>query len=201
MNLPSLNNPLISNPFNATPIGNTLFAQSPQLGLTQIEGYEPVQNFTDNSNTQWSLAKASSNSTVGIPDPKTVQIVDYWNHKFPRTDLSKDVYVYVVEGVKQPTVETERPTRVLYQWFSTTYIAAFAPDMITEQEWRKANVYSAPVVESRTSKLLALCRVESGNGQAPAQSQNAEPPLIQVKELSNADTNTEGHQKPSRRGN
>ncbi|MBR4759156.1 MAG: hypothetical protein IK078_03275, partial [Lachnospiraceae bacterium] len=76
---------------------NVTAPQMVSLKLTQIEGFNPPKSFVDSTNTEWTLAKAATNSTVGIPDPKTVQIVDCWNHKFPREGLSQDVYVYAVE--------------------------------------------------------------------------------------------------------
>ena len=192
-------NPLIPSPFNS-PIQvnpNPIIPQTVSLHLTQIEGFSPVQSFTDSTNTEWVLAKAASNSTVGIPDPKTVQIVDFWNHKFPRNDLSQDIYIYVVEGIKQPTVETEQPTRVLYQWFSTTAVFNFTPQMITGKEWLKANVYSAPVADSRVSKLQALCKVSEISTEKSTTS-NEEQPLIHMTELSDGNANTERNKSKTR---
>ena len=209
MQLNALNNTLIpslfTNPLqyaNSAQVipGTVPMPQAPSLRLTQIEGFVPVEKFKDNSNTIWTLAKAASNSTVGIPDPKTVQIVDFWNHKFPKKDLSTEIYIYVVEGIKPPAVETEQPTRVLYQWFSTVPVFNFTPQMITEKEWLKANVYSAPVADSRISKLMALCRV-SDNKQEAQPAPVDDLPLIQTKEFSNASANSEGNQKQNRRGN
>lgn len=33
--------------------------------------------------------------------------------------------------------------------------------MITETEWKRANVYASEIEDTRMSKLLALCRIES----------------------------------------
>lgn len=160
----------------------TTFVQSRNtLNLNQIEGFTPVDKFTDETNTEWSLVKSSSDSTVDIPSPKSMQIMDYWNHEFP--NLKTKLYVYVVEGVRQPRVETEQPTKVLYQWFSTVFVPTFTPTMITEKEWLKANVYAAPVVNSRVSKLNAICHLDS-NTNEPIQSK-AEEKLIHVEELTN----------------
>lgn len=200
----SLNAPLIPSPFstpiqlnNPTPVA----PQMPSLQLTQIQGFEPVERFKDNTNTIWTLAKAASNSTVGIPDPKTIQIVDFWNHKFPRNDLSTEIYIYVVEGIKPPAVETEQPTRVLYQWFSTVPVFNFTPQMISDKEWLKANIYSAPIVDSRMSKLLSLCKIQENQAVETPKAQNGDTPLIQTKEFMNANTGAEGNQKQNRRGN
>ena len=154
--------------------------QMQSLGLNQVEGFAPVESFTDESNCKWTLAKAASNSTVGIPDPKSLQIVDFWNHAFPRKDLSSKLYVYVVEGIKQPQVATEQPMKVLYQWFSPVFVPQFTPQMISDQEWKKANVYAAPVVDARISKLNALCKVQG----APAADTEPAGKLLQVEGLS-----------------
>ena len=167
-----LNNTLLP-PLNA-------MYQKPSLGLNQIEGFTPMQEFTDDSNTHWALVKASSVSTVDIPDPKNIQFVDYWNHEYP--NLKTKLYVYVVEGIKPPRVETEQPTRVLYQWFSTLFVPTFNPQMITDKEWLKANVYAAPIINTRMSKLQAICHLSSGS--IPMEETDA---LIHVEELSNAD--------------
>ena len=158
---------MYNNPFSPQPAllpnyFNNAVPSMQSLGLNQVEGFAPVNDFVDESNTHWTLAKAASNSTVGIPDPKSLQIVDFWNHAFPRKDLQNKLYVYVVEGIKQPQVPTEQPTKVLYQWFSPVFVPQFTPQMISEQEWRKANVYAAPVVDARISKLNALCKVQAG---------------------------------------
>lgn len=168
---------LLPNYFQQAP-GQPLQMQT--LSLNQVEGFEPVRSFRDQSNTEWTLAKAASNSTVSIPDPKTLQIIDFWCHAFPRKDLQSKLYIYVVEGIKQPQVETEKPTKVLYQWFSPIFVPQFNPQMISQREWLKANVYSAEVVDARVSKLNALCKV-SGDAQAPAESEER---LLQVEGLS-----------------
>lgn len=149
------------------------------LGLNQIEGFSPVQQFVDESNTSWQLVKAAANSTIDIPDPKSIQITDYWNHEFP--GLRSKLYVYVVEGIKQPRVETEQPTRIMYQWFSTVFVPTFTPLMITDREWLRANVYAAPVVNARVSKLNAICRIADGAVPREAASDDK---LLQIEELS-----------------
>lgn len=138
-------------------LGQNTFARN-TLSLNQIENFEPVKEFTDSSNTHWLLVKSSTDSSIEIPDPKSIQIVDYWNHAFPNID--EKLYVYSVEGIKQPRVETEQPTRINYQWFSLNYVPTFNPTMITEAEWRKANVYAAPIADTRLSKLYAFCKIK-----------------------------------------
>lgn len=157
MMIPNQNNPsLIPNYFN---ISNQPILQT--LGLNQMEGFNPVESFVDRENTVWKLAKAASNSTVGIPDPKSIRFTEFWNHGFPRKDLQGKLFVYIVEGIKLPQVATEQPMRVLFQWFSTVNVNQFTPEMITPQEWQRANVYAAPIVDKWMSILSAVCKVNN----------------------------------------
>ena len=151
------------------------------LGLTQVEGYEPVQSFADSSGVVWVLAKSSSDSTRDVPDPKSVQITDYWNHEFP--NIRQKVYVSVVEGIRVPRVETEQPSRILYQWFSSVFIPKFDPTMITEREWLKANVYVASMGDTRVSKLNAICKVKAQ--EKIQETKPEEESLLRVEELGN----------------
>lgn len=154
------------------------------LGLTQVEGFEPVQSFADSSGVAWVLAKASSDSTRDVPDPKSVQITDYWNHEFP--NIRQKVYVYVVEGIRVPRVETEQPSKILYQWFSSVFIPKFDPTMITEREWLKANVYVASMGDTRVSKLNAICKVKTQ--EKIQETKPEEESLLRVEELGNGST-------------
>ena len=147
------------------------------LGLNQIEGFKPVERFTDDSNVEWVLSKASSDSTKDIPDPKSIQFTDCWNHEFPGLKI-KPYYVYVVEGIKLPRVETEQPTRILYQWFSDKPSPGFNPTMITPREWMKANVYAAPLTNARISKLKAICHITE-----LAEPEKEQDKLLKVDEL------------------
>ena len=151
------------------------------LGLTQVEGFEPVKEFVDSSGMQWVLTKASYDSTRDVPDPKAVQITDYWNHEVP--DIKQKVYIYVVEGIRMPRVEIEQPSRILYQWFSAVFIPKFDPTMITDREWLRANVYSASIGDTRVSKLNALCKVKETKISEPAKVE--EEALLKVEELGN----------------
>lgn len=182
-----LNNGLINTPtpLLPNPLGQAVppipgMPQTRSLALNQIEGYAPVETFKDDTNTPWTLVKAASNSTVDVPDPKSIQIVDFWNHDFP--GLRTKLYVYVVEGIKQPRVETEQPTRVMYQWFSTEFVPAFTPAMISEKEWMKANVYAAPLLNARMSKLNAICKIQDNGTSAKTQADDTQ--LIHVEGLS-----------------
>lgn len=185
----------MQNSFSAGPMPDPLikapFLQQPTpplqtLMLNQLEGWEPVQEFTDSANVHWVLAKAATDSTRDIPDPKTVQFMAAWNHEFP-AKLSQKVYVYAVEAIRPPRVATEQPSMLLYQWFSTVKMD-FNPSMITDREWLKANVYAAPLVDSRMSKLLAICKVQSQppQGQQAAPAEEDKP--IRVEEIVNAST-------------
>lgn len=156
------NNQLLPNPF-----GNTQPALQ-TLNLTQFDNFNMVEKFKDDTNVEWALVKKSSDSTVDIPDPKSIQILSFWNHIFP--GAKNKVYLYVVEGIRQPRVETEKPTLVLYQWFSSVFVPNFTPQMITPAEWLKANVYAAPILDARISKLYALCNINQDS--APQEENN-----------------------------
>ena len=195
------NDPLIRSPLLNQPI-----PPIQTLMLNQIEGYDPVKEFTDSANVKWSLAKAASDSTRDVPDPKSVQITSCWCHEFPKK-LSPKIYVYAVEAIRPPRVATEQPSMLLYTWFSTVQID-FNPSMITDREWLKANVYAAPLQDTRMSKLLAICGM-----QAPAQAEAQQIPveedkLLQVEGIANvgagtvqADKKTGGRGRQAVQGN
>lgn len=184
-----LNNPyayesFLNNPSQSSLISPISYQSNPYftktLGLSQIQGFVPIKDFTDANNTKWQLVKSSDDSTVDVPDPKSLQITDYWNHEFP--NIKSKIYVYVVEGIRQPKVETEQPTKVMFQWFSTLWVPTFTPQMITEKEWLKANVYAANYIDTRTSKLNAICKISM-----PTDSED-EDKLIKVDELNERNT-------------
>lgn len=182
-----LPDPLIKQPFAAQPV-----PPIQTLMLNQIDGWEPVQEFTDSANVTWKLAKSSTDSTRDVPDPQTVQFVGAWNHEFP-AKLSQKIYVYAVEAIRPPRVATEQPSMLLYQWFSTVQMD-FNPSMITQKEWLKANVYAAPIIDSRMSKLLAICKIKSESAQPQAQEASAEEDkLIHVEGI------TDGGSRPVQR--
>lgn len=185
-NYTSPTNGLLTNPFMTSP--NTAIKNT--LSLNQIEGFTPVQEFTDETNTKWTLVKSSLDSTIDIPDPKTLQIVDFWNHEFP--NLKTKLYVYVVEGVRQPRVETEQPSRILYQWFSPVFVPTFTPQMISDKEWLKANVYAAPVVNARVSKLNAICHIK-GSEVSYGNVDVSNDKLLKVDELNGTSRPVEGN--------
>lgn len=178
-------------PMPADPLIKAPFPQvvpaAPTLMLNQVEGWEPVREFTDSANVRWTLTKAASDSTRDIPDPKTVQFVGCWNHVVPDEKLKPKIYVYVVEALRPPRVGTEAPAMIMYQWFSTIQMD-FNPAMITDREWLKANVYAAPVVDSRVSKLMAICKMQNApqtQEQAVAQQAEQDKP-IKVEGLADA---------------
>ena len=145
-NIPNLNTNLIN---------SITAAQKQPIGLTQFKDLDMPQSFTDDNGTKWKLAKSSKDSSVEIPDPAMVTLTRWWNHVHP---LSNDkVYIYVVEGIKRPRIESENSVMVLYQWFSTANRSNFTPNDITAAEWYNANVYTANIIDSRISQLRALC--------------------------------------------
>lgn len=126
------------------------------LGLRQLKDFEMLSSFHDSNGKEWKLVKSANDASVEIPDPQFVQVTDCWNHEFPNSDGK--VFIYVVEGIKRPRVDSEKPVCVLYQWFSTTQCPTFNPSMISMNEWHRANVYTSTITDSRISKLKALCR-------------------------------------------
>lgn len=153
-----------------------LMAQQGILGLRQLSKFNITTSFKDSDGKTWKLVKSANDSSVEIPDPSYVQVTDYWNHEFPNSNGK--VFVYVVEGIKKPRIETEYPVRVLYQWFSTKNNPQFTPQIISANEWHRANVYTAPISDSRVSKLSALCGIEyAGTLDRPPQTTEQEPDI------------------------
>lgn len=144
-NIPNLNANLI----------NSITAQKQPIGLTQFKDLNMPQAFTDDNGTKWKLAKSSKDSSVEIPDPAMVTLTRWWNHAHPLSNGK--VFIYVVEGIKRPRIESENSVMVLYQWFSTVNRSNFTPNDITAAEWYNANVYTANIIDSRISQLRALC--------------------------------------------
>ena len=151
------------------------------LGLRQLANFNMTQSFQDSDGKQWKLVKSANDSSVDIPDPSFVQITDYWNHEFPNS--SGKVFIYVVEGIKRPRIETERPVRVLYQWFSTKNNPQFNYQMISPNEWHRANVFTSPITDSRISKLSALYGIEMAGTLEPVSQQTQQEPDIDISML------------------
>ena len=147
-NIPNLNTNLIN---------SITAAQKQPIGLTQFKDLNMPQSFTDDNGTKWKLAKSSKDSSVEIPDPAMVSLTRWWNHVHPLSNGK--VYIYVVEGIKRPRIESENSVMVLYQWFSTANRSNFTPNDITAAEWYNANVYTANIIDSRISQLRALCGI------------------------------------------
>ena len=140
-------------------INNLYGANSlPALNLTQIDGFEPVQQFTDSSGQTWKLIKSANSGMCEIPDPRNLNIIDYWNHEHPSS--SGKVFLYVVEGVRIPKTSREQACKILYCWFSQVNNKAFTPQMIKANEWLLANVYASEITDARVSKLKAICKYE-----------------------------------------
>ena len=147
-NIPNLNTNLIN---------SITAAQKQPIGLTQFKDLNMPQSFTDDNGTKWKLAKSSKDSSVEIPDPAMVTLTRWWNHVHPLSNGK--VFIYVVEGIKRPRIESENSVMVLYQWFSTVNRSNFTPNDITAAEWYNANVYTANIIDSRISQLRALCGI------------------------------------------
>ena len=145
-NIPNLNTNLIN---------SITAAQKQPIGLTQFKDLNMPLSFTDDNGTKWKLAKSSKDSSVEIPDPAMVTLTRWWNHVHPLSNGK--VFIYVVEGIKRPRIESENSVMVLYQWFSTVNRSNFTPNDITAAEWYNANVYTANIIDSRISQLRALC--------------------------------------------
>ena len=194
-----LNNPIQNDPLIRNPLLNQPIPPVQTLMLNQLEGFEPVQEFTDSSNVKWILAKSASDSTRDVPDPKSVQITNCWNHEFP-AKLSPKIYVYAVEAVRPPRVATEQPSMLLYQWFSTVQLD-FNPSMITPKEWLKANVYAAPLQDTRMSKLLAICKMQAPQaGESQQDALAEEEKLIEVEGMPNVGSGLVQADKKTGRG-
>ena len=140
---------------NTNLINSITAAQKQPIGLTQFKDLNMPLSFTDDNGTKWKLAKSSKDSSVEIPDPAMVALTRWWNHVHPLSNGK--VYIYVVEGIKRPRIESENSVMVLYQWFSTANRSNFTPNDITAAEWYNANVYTANIIDSRISQLRALC--------------------------------------------
>lgn len=189
------------NPINPNLI-NTLYQTQtlPPLQLTQIDGYEPVREFTDSTGSVWQLVKAASSGMNEIPDPRSVNVTDYWNHEYPGS--SGKVFIYVVEGVRVPKTSRENACKVLYCWFSTVNNQKFTPQMIRESEWLMANVYAAVITDARVSKLKALCKIKDESTQIQQQTSvvSEQPaPLIKMENLN--DTGTDSSARSSSENN
>lgn len=147
------------------------------VGLSQPQGYRVPQEFTDSDGITWKLAKAYNDASHDLPDVKRVHATAAWNHSFLGS-LQTPLYVYVLEGILQPRTNLEQPCRVLLSWFSTKNVPEWTPQMITEQEWLKANMYVAEAKDSRLSKLQALCNVTE-----PVKEETKETELLDIPEL------------------
>ena len=135
-------------------IQNLYQGQIQSLQLTQIEGHKPIESFIDSSGKEWKLVKACSDSSSDVPSINSVSLTDYWNHEVE--GANPKIYIYVVEGIKQPKNEKEVPCSIMYVWFSTVNNMSFNPNMISASEWLMANVYAGNLTDTRISKLAYL---------------------------------------------
>lgn len=170
-------------------ISNLYNQNLPSLQLTQIDGFEPVQQFTDSSGQTWKLIKSANSGMCEIPDPRNLNIIDYWNHEHPSSNGK--IFIYVVEGVRAPKTTRETACKVLYMWFSTVNNKSFTPQMIKPNEWLTANVYAAEITDARISKLKALCKYDESQQVQQTTNIAAEPaPLIDMGLLNDKGTGT-----------
>lgn len=170
-------------------ISNLYNQNLPSLQLTQIDGFEPVQQFTDSSGQTWKLIKSANSGMCEIPDPRNLNIIDYWNHEHPSSNGK--IFIYVVEGVRAPKTTRETACKVLYMWFSTVNNHSFTPQMIKPNEWLTANVYAAEITDARISKLKALCKYDESQQVQQTTNIAAEPaPLIDMGLLNDKGTGT-----------
>ncbi len=177
---------------------NNLYPNSmaPDLKLTQIDGWEPVPEFVDSDGQRWKLIKSASSGMGEIPDPQSVNVIDYWNHVHPGSNGK--IFIYVVEGVRVPKTTRETACRVLYSWFSTVDNKGFTPQMIKPTEWLTANVYASTITDARVSKLKLLCKVSDEDKPTAPQMQGTDTqptPLINMEMLQH-DGRTERDTRP-----
>lgn len=67
-------------------------------------------------------------------------------------------------------------------------------------QWLKANVYAAPLVDSRMSKLLAICKVQAQPQQGKQAAPAEEDKPIRVEEIVNASSgNMQGNKEQGRK--
>jgi hypothetical protein len=132
--------------------------------LSQLKGVEPVKEITTDDNITFKLVKSAFDSSIGIPDPTQVFFTDAWCKEYPNTNGS--VWCYCCQGIKRPSSNTEKPTLVLYTWFSTQGDPSFNPSTITRDDWLRACVYAYPLSNHRNAIFNGLCGVSS----APKQS-------------------------------
>jgi hypothetical protein len=64
--------------------------------------------------------------------------------------------------------------------------------MISDKEWLKANVYAAPVVNARISKLNAICHIK-GSDVSYGNVDVSNDKLLKVDELNGTSRPTEGN--------
>ena len=162
------------------------------LGLTQIDSYTVPEKFKDSDGITWVLEKSYTDPLRNLPDPNRIQITNIWNHKF-LGDIKTPVYVYVVEGTILPRTPSEKPVRVLLQWFSQTNIKDWSLASISQPEWLMANMYVANVSDSRMSKLKALCNYSDKEPVAPET--NTQVGLLDIPEIVTTPSNSSGSKK------
>lgn len=178
-------------PINPNLLSNLYQSQVIQsLQLSQIDGFEPVPEFVDSNGIRWQLVKSANSGMSEVPDPRSINVTDCWNHEYPGSNGK--VFIYVVEGVRIPKTSRETSCNILYCWFSTVNNKSFTPQMISQSEWLTANVYASAITDSRVSKLKALCKLKdeqpaTAQPVAGVESQQTLAPLINMEQLNGND--------------
>lgn len=159
-------------------------AADPYGGSPDAEFMRHCREVDLNPPATWALVKDARSGMGEVPDPQAVTITDYWEHEYPGS--AGKVYIYVVEGIRNPKTTRETACRVLYSWFSTVHAPNFTPQLIRPQEWLMANVYAASLSDARVSKLTALCNIQPEPQPEPQTEPAAQPqpaPLINLEEI------------------
>lgn len=132
--------------------------------LSQLKDKDPIKEIVDDLGIHFKLVKSAYDSSTSIPNPALVYFFDWWDKEYPGTN--GQVYCYACMGIKRPVTDTEKPSLVIYTWYSTVGDKNFTPASITQQEWLRANVYAAPLPEWRMPIFNTLCGIK----QTPEQS-------------------------------
>ena len=127
--------------------------------LSQIKDKEPVKEITTDDGITYTLAKSAFDSSTSIPDPSLVFFTDAWCKEYPNSNGK--VWCYCCQGIKRPASSTEKPTLILYTWFSTQGDPTFNPSTITRDDWLRACVYAHPLANHRNSIYNSLCGVSA----------------------------------------
>ena len=141
---------------NNTYLANQLSAIQSQAVTNGVANQQAVSNAS-----QYVTEAVNSNgrdTTQAINNGTIANVQGQGDTKLTIAGLGANpkIYIYVVEGIKQPKNEKEVPCSIMYVWFSTVNNMAFNPNMISASEWLMANVYAGNLTDTRISKLAYL---------------------------------------------